>query len=233
MVLVISSKRRISASISNIFHYLSILSFHTIPMEALNEITPLYRAVLITNPSELADKCEYLERLRSYTPAIPVFAVTDTHDALDLKIFDGIFKFSELNALLPDKINEYARSHGLSQIGQYRYGGINADFDQRFVTYFGNALTFTKTESMIIRLLIKSYPYPVPVKLILRYSFKSGRTPEPSSVRTHVSIINKKLRLAGEELAIRMIDGEGYKFDFPHTKLEEISEENTARYKLR
>ena len=38
MVLVISSKRRISASISNIFHYLSILSFHTIPMEALNEM---------------------------------------------------------------------------------------------------------------------------------------------------------------------------------------------------
>jgi DNA-binding winged helix-turn-helix (wHTH) protein len=130
-------------------------------------------------------------------------------------------------------MNKYAEEHGLHPIGEYSYAGIDANYYKRFITYFDRAFNFTKTEAMIIRALIAAYPYPVPVRLLLKYAFKASRSPEPSSVRTHISIINKKLVSAGEELAIRMIAGEGYKFDFPHVKHEEISEENTARYKLR
>ncbi len=233
MILIISSKRRSAASVSDIFHFLSVLSYHATPMEALSEITTLYHAVLILEPDELPDKIDYVARLRSYTPGIAVYALTDSQDVINNKIFDRVFDYSSINAELPDRMNEYADERGIHPIGEYSYAGIDANYYKRFITYFNRAFPFTKTEAMIIRTLIATYPYPVPVKTLLKFAYKSSRLPEASSVRTHISIINKKLRSAGEELAIRMVAGEGYKFDFPHVKYEEISDENTARYKLR
>ena len=233
MILIVSSKRRSAASVADIFHYLSVLSYHTTPMEALNEINTLYHAILIIDPDDLPDKIDYVARVRSYTPGIPVYAISDVQDVIGERIFDRVFSYSEINAELPDKMNEYAEANGLRPIGEYSYAGIDANYYKRFITYFDRAFNFTRTEAMIIRALIAAYPYPVPVRSLLKYAFKASRAPEPSSVRTHISIINKKLLTAGEELAIRMIAGEGYKFLFPHVKHDEISEENTARYKLR
>jgi formyltetrahydrofolate synthetase len=107
-------------------------------------------------------------------------------------------------------IKEFCEENGISKIGTYKLAGFDASADHVGVSYFYTKPPLTKTEAMILRYLICSYPIPQNSDAILRHSFRSSRAPESSSIRTHISSINKKLtKISGRKL-IELIPKQGY-----------------------
>ena len=211
MVLIVSRKRGAARTVSDAFYYMGILSRAATPTEALSEISLMYRAVIILDPQQLPEPRDFVDRLRSYASRVPIFAVSDDLNSVsNREIYDGYFKFSCMSVRLACYIANQCKKKKLPYIGDYRAAGINATCDLPSVTYFDTPITLTKTEAMIVRLLIRTYPLPMKSKSILDYAFKQTRLPDPSSVRTHISSINKKfIALTGRKM-ITMIQNRGY-----------------------
>lgn len=211
MLLIINSSKKLARSVSDTFYYMGILSYGATPSEALSEISTLYRAVLIVSPEELPDAMDYVTRLKSYNSDIPIFAVCNQDYSVKyLDIFDRIFTKTVYTPALSQKIVEYANQNQYVKIGDYRLAGINASWDHLGVSCFARKLKLTKTETMILRFLIRSYPLPVNAQSILKYAFRPGRTPEAASIRTHVSVINKKHAALFDRKLITLMQHEGY-----------------------
>ena len=166
------------------------------------------------NPATLADKCDYLSRLRSYA-RIPVFAMTDEPDATDGVIFDKVMKMSTYASVVIDKIGDYCDENKLRIPGVYKLAGLDLSFFINTPTYMFTALSLTKTELMLLRTLIRTYPQPTDAKEILKYAFRQSRLPDPANVRTHISVINKKFRAISERNLITLTVGEGYRILTP------------------
>lgn len=210
MILIINKSKKDARGLSDMFYYMGILAFGATPTEALSEISTIYRAVIIMNPDSLPDKEDYINRLRSYAD-IPVFAITDTRDNHDSILFDGIMKKGMYSAKIHKYISEYVTQHGAKLPGNYQLAGINASCDLSVPIYFFKALPFTKTETMILRTLIRTYPQPTSAKEILKYAFRSSKTPDISNIRTHISVMNKKFREATGKNIITFEFGAGYR----------------------
>lgn len=211
MLLIISQNKRIARSISDTFHYMSILSYAATPHEALSEVSELYRAVLIIAPESFPDINDYVSRIKSYKSDMPVFALTEaTPPSHYPDIFDRVFTRPHFTPALAEKIIDYANKNNRAKIGDYYLGGFDASSSTVGVYYFNTRLNLTKTESMILRFLIRSYPVPQSAQSILKYAFKPARMPEPSSIRTHISIMNKKLEGTIGKRLITLEAGKGY-----------------------
>lgn len=226
MVLIVHRKKLAARTVSDLFHYMNILSRPAIPSEALSEISLMYRAVIVLDPETLPEPREFVARLKAYARSVPVFAVSDNLAGFkDLDAFDGHFKFSCLSARLAWYMANYCKKHKLPCLGEYKAAGLNATCDLDTVYYFNDTLTLTKTEAMILRLMIRAYPLPLKPKDVLKYAFKQSRLPEASSVRTHVSSINKKFKALANRKLIVMIPDEGYTLLTPEiVKLKNLSE---------
>ena len=216
MLLIISKTKKTACDIAETFHYMSILAHGATPSEALSEVSELYRAALIIGPELLADAKDFVKRLKSYKSNIPVFAVTDEEVDIDLtSVFDAVFRKPTFSPALAEKIIAFANENQRAKIGDYRLAGIDASSNRLGVTYFDRKLRLTKTEAMILRYLIRSYPLPKSANDILKYAFKSSRAPEVTSIRTHISVMNKKLEAVMEKRAIVLIAHEGYLISTP------------------
>ena len=218
MILVINRRRKDAVAVSEILYYMGILSRACTPVEALNEISTKYKAVVIMDPEKLPDAVDYLKRLKSYA-SVPTFAVSDKISHYEYKdIFDGVFNFSILSTTLIRGINEYCKIRELPLVGDYRVAGINANADQRAVRFFNDTIKLTRTETMVLRFLIRSYPLPVDANDILHYAFKISKLPERASIRTHICVINKKfIKLSGRKL-VSLVSAKGYVLDTPETR---------------
>lgn len=211
MLLIISQNNKTAKSVQETFHYMSILSYGATPHEALSEVSEIYRAVLIINPDVFPDINDYVSRLKSYKSNIPVFALTDNEEKpFYADIFDKVFTRHALTPLLASKIISYANEHNRAKIGDYRLAGFDASSNTVGVSYFDRKVNLTKTEAMILRYLLRSYPVPQNAAKIIKYAFKPSRAPEPSSIRTHVSGINKKLLISLGKKMIAHAPGKGY-----------------------
>lgn len=216
MLLVISKTKKTACDIAETFHYMSILAYAATPSEALSEVSELYRAALIISPELLPDSKDFVKRLRSYKSDLPVFAVTDEEvDSGLLSTFDAVFRKPTFSPALAEKIITFANEHKRARIGDYRLAGLDASSSRLGVTYFDRKVRLTKTEAMILRYLIRSYPLPKSASDILKYAFKSSRAPEVTSIRTHISLMNKKLEAVMEKRAIVSIAHEGYLISTP------------------
>ena len=221
MVLIVCSKRRIASIVSNMFHYMGILSRAVSPYEALSEVSLYYRAVLVIDPETLPDPVDFIKRVRTYVRTIPIFAIGDKLAEFPyLDAFNGKFRLSCLSSRLAWYVARYCKKNKLPCIGDYRAAGLNATCDLPSVTYFDIPVPFSKTEAMIIRLLIRVYPNPMTKKEILRYAFKQNKLPDPSSVRTHISAINKKFKEVTGRPLTAMIRGKGYTIMTPEITRE-------------
>lgn len=211
MLLIINSSKKLARSVSDTFYFMGILSYGATPGEALSEISTLYRAVLIISPEELPDAMDYVTRLKAYNSDIPIFAVCAQNFPLSYHdIFDRVFTKAVYTPALSQKIVEYANQNQYLGIGDYRLAGINASWDYLGVSCFGQKLKLTKTEAMILRFLIRSYPLPVNAQSILKYAFRPGRAPEAASIRTHISAMNKKHQAIFDRKLITLMPHEGY-----------------------
>ena len=226
MVLIVNRRKRDANAVSEMFHFMGILSYPATPTEALSEISLLYRAVIVMEPQTLPDARDFVKRLRSYVRTIPIFAVSDMIEDFKYKeIFDGIYRFSIFSSTLASKMIEVTKELGQPLMGDYRVAGINASCDMNFVSYFDRAIPFTKTEAMIVRTMVRAYPLPLPAAKILKYAFRPSRSPEAASIRTHMSSINKKFRnLFGRNLSV-LVPERGYVIATPETLRELLPSE--------
>lgn len=208
MFLVICKSKMHADSVSEMLGIMGVLSYSATPVKALSEISLSYRAVLILTPEALPDAKDFCQRLRAYHKSVPVFALSDIENSHG--IFDMVFAKNTKASTVLYAITEYQKAHSLPLVGDYRFAGFDAVASNSSITYFGQEIPFTKTESMILRYLMRAYPVPQSSKSILAHAFRPTRSPDEASIRTHISLMNKKFRAIAEKNAITHREGEGY-----------------------
>ena len=207
MVLIIHTSRSKARDISDIFYYMGVVSYATTPAEAISEVARGYRAALVVDAELLPDAKIFVDKLRSYNMQMPIFAISDDETTARHDIFDGVYPNDIYSSTLVEEIVRFQVERGLPVTSQYRLAGIEASCNAAVVSVFERALIFTKTETMILRYMISAYPTPKDTKSILKYAFKPLRKPEESSIRTHISVMNKKFsRLAGVPLTFPSLE---------------------------
>ena len=210
MLLIVSQSKSKAVAISDIFHYMLILSYPCTPKEALREISTMYRAVLVIDPEDLPDAKDFLFKMRAMAD-IPIFAVSDNPREYEHKdTFDMVYRKAILSSNLTMNIMDYQRERELPTIGEYRLAGIDASFYMKTPTFYFHDVDLTKTERMIVNYLIATYPLKQSNSNIVKYAFRSGRKPEATSIRTHISHINKKFKKINNRDIIDNIPGKGY-----------------------
>ena len=211
MILVIDDKKKRRDTLLDIFYYMGLLAYGTDSEGAFREVSTDYRAILISEPEELGDAVDYLRRLARYSGGIPIFSVSEripsrsVCEELAIAFPDDVYS----SRLVSDMIN-YLDERGLDSPGKYLLAGIDAGCDLGEVRYMSEPLPFTKTETMILRYLILTYPRQISAGELLSHAFKPGRAPEPSCIRTHISSINKKFTAARGRTLVSSVGGEGY-----------------------
>lgn len=211
MILIIHTIKRKAQAISDIFHYMGILSAPSTPIEAVSEPERKYRAVLVADPDDMPDAEGLVENLRSYNPRAPIFAITNSPGrSYAHGIFNETFTNDMYSSELIEGITKYQKDRGLPITAKYTLSGIDASCDTEQVRIFDESISFTKTETMILRYLIASHPIPQDAESILRYAFKPLRKPEIASIRTHVSVMNKKSRESIGRNLLCAIPNRGY-----------------------
>ncbi len=196
MILIIDKRQRERSAVAEMFHYMGILSYAADPAEALAEISPLYSAVLFSSLSGIADVPDYLDRLRAYCE-VPIFALEDYEYELSSEVLerlDGVFSSGMYSSSIAVAISRRTVDFHGNVLGEYRLAGIDASVELPEVLFLGQSVPLTKTERMILRYLIRAYPTAASPREILKYAFRGSRAPEPSSVRTHISVMNRKFR---------------------------------------
>ena len=210
MILIINKSRRDARALAEMFRIMGVLAFGTTPSEALSEISNRFSATIIMNPDTLADKEDYASRKRSYAN-VPIFSISDNSKYEDSLIFDGIINCGSYASRILDYLTNYAENKDIKSPGAYKLARIDASAHLGTPLYFNRALPFTKTETMILRALITAYPTPSVAKEILKYAFRQTRLPEPSNIRTHISVMNKKFREITDRNLITLTPGLGYR----------------------
>ena len=211
MILVIDRDGKNASAFSDMLSYMGVVSQGTSAARALSMLSGIYSAAIVINPSRLADARDFLERARSYA-SVPIFVLAAREECFPLLgLIDGILDEGTSAAMALSAIREHCLERGLSAPGDYRLAGIDASVTERKVTYFSEPIALTKTETMLLRAFIRSYPAPLDAKSILEYVFRASRMPDVSNVRTHVSIINKKWREATGENIIETSPRDGYR----------------------
>lgn len=221
MILVINKSKRDAKSLAEMFYLMGILSRGVTPTEALSEISLQYKVAIVMSPELLPDKEDFLVRLRSYAE-IPIILMTDEPDGRDEHLFDLIIKRSSYGSKVIEQIRRYCQTAGIEPPGTYYLDGINASATSRIPTFLFSELPLTRTELMLLRTLIKTYPRRVSASEILKYAFRQNRVPDISNVRTHISMINKKFNLINGKNLIGFNDGKGYIILTPKVENGEI-----------
>ena len=194
MLLVIAKTQSDANAVSDIFNYMGVVSYGTTPECAANEISNRHRAILFVHPEKINSACDLIEIAKTYSLGSSIFAITrdpkldaSIHSHLDALIDEG-----ELSSKILYSIISHQDEYGRARIGAYRVAGIDASVSNSEVSYFDTPLELTRSEKMILRFLIASYPVKKSAKDILKYAFRSGKLPEESSIRAHICAINAK-----------------------------------------
>lgn len=221
MILVIDKTKTAAANLSDTFYYMGILSHAVTPSEAFSEVSPMYRAIVITSPESVPDVSDYISRLKQYAPEIPIFAVGFLRD-VHRSLFVGCFPHGVYAAEIASGIIRACDERGYALPGHYTLAGIDSSVSGAECKYFLDTLPFTKTESMILRTLIRSYPTPISASKILKYAYRTGRAPELPNIRTHIASMNRKFEAVTGRSLIHTMYGKGYEIITPE-KYEEMT----------
>ena len=197
---------------------IGIVSYPTTPGEVFSEISPMYRAILVIEPSLLADAEDFVLHVRQYNSRIPIYALIDNGKQDHRPYFDATYKATSKASALVEAIATNSFDKGLRFIGSYKLCGIDATVDLPYVTFFDVPVRLTKKEAMILRLLIRTYPTPVKPKYIVRHLYKPSVAPEETCIRAHICSINKRFSRLTDGNLIRPIGREGYVIYTPEMK---------------
>lgn len=209
MILIIDGNKRRRETLAEMFYYMGIPSYASDKDGAISALCPEYKAILISEPEKLTSPEEYVKALSKAAPGTPIFSVSERKLSLalaskiDLEIESGIY-----SSALAAKIIEYQKDRGLKTLGKYMLAGLDASCDVGGVKYLSKTVNLTKTETMIVRYLILSYPNPKSAPDILAHAYKKAKLPEDAAVRTQISLINRKFsKIKSERLIARTDTG--------------------------
>ena len=211
MIRIFSENANDATAISEIFYYLGILS----QPSDYNTEYPLSgdcRAVLMLPPYLIGHVSDLLSNIPNGTP---VFAIDRRVSEAAAQIFGdgGVVMLPETcpPPMLPHLIAAAQRESGASRvIGDYSALGVRASNEWSYAISGKYKIPLTRTELMIVRYLCAVYPERKGSLEILKNAFREGRSTEPSNIRTHISMINKKSeRISGDPL-ISSVPREGY-----------------------
>ncbi len=216
MILIVHPSPKQAKEIADVFYYMGIPASARRPKEALSEVSLYYRAILICNPSSLPSPEEYAERIRAVSGGVPLFALAETtEDFAFVSLFEETFDSEDSSARILLKIREIQRRKSLPLLGAYSLAGLSLDCDLARPYYCDTPIDFTKTEAMILRYLVRTYPDGADVHHILRYAMRPSSLSDPSGIRTHIWGINRKFQKVTGRRLITSIPGEGYRIMTP------------------
>ncbi len=215
MILVVSKGKKEAERYAEAFNIMGYLSLAVTGAESANKLSPIFRAIIVINPDNIPS-LDSLIYHNSISVKIPVFAIGETEETR----FAEKYKSNITPAAIIKKITRYLVINDKPQIGKYKCAGFNASAELIVPFYFDIPLKFTKTEKMILAYLARIYPIPVSTTDIIRNAIRPSRTPEPSSVRTHISSMNKKFREIKNRPIIEFYNGKGYMIITPEPKHE-------------
>ena len=209
MILIIDKSLSNARRFSDMLYYMGYLSISATYKE-LHTVSkyPYSCAVALYPESTGADYEASFDALRALSK-IPIFAISECPYTLE-PLFDFVFEKGISAPALISRISDYAKERMLNVPGSYKIMGINASPELITSLYFDTPLPFTKTENMILRALTFSYPNPLFAEDILKLAFRHGRLPELASIRTHISVMNKKFRAKTGRSLINCEKGCGY-----------------------
>lgn len=198
MLLVISKTKSDASSVSDVFNYMGIVSYGTTPECAASEFSNRHRAILFIHPEDISSIEELIHTARTYSLDALIFAIhkggaTNSDNARLYSAFDGVFDEGILSSDMLYGILRCQSERAKSPLGTYRLAGLDASANKDSVYYFDTCASLTKTETMILRFLIVSYPIRQSARDVIKYAFRSGKISEPSSIRAHICSINSKL----------------------------------------
>jgi len=207
MLLIIAKAKDAANDLSDMLNFMGILSEAQTPLRAVEEISEKHRAILCLLPEKIYDEEKYLESLRTLSPAAPIFAIGKTNFP---EGFDKVLPENLSAAEIFDTVFCYCENNGLRLPGEYKLGELDLSVRRKKPSYKNEILAFTKTELMILRTLITFSPSPLKPRDFLRFAFRAKRAPEETSVRTHISIINKKWgKISGRNIILNL-EKQGY-----------------------
>ncbi len=215
MILVVSKSKRSSERLVESFNALGYLAYGTTVPGALSELSPRYRAVIIISDGTPAAFDAVIKCAASFVLRIPVFALGNFDETKVLEIFrEG----ASANFIIK-RIIRYLVINEMHIIGKYKCAGFDASADIGRVLYFDKEIPLTKTEKMILRFLTRTYPLPQRAEDIIKYALPPSRSPEPSSIRNHISTMNKKfVNVIGMPM-IEFYNKKGYILITPERKI--------------
>ena len=223
MILVIDKTKKNAVSVAEMFFYMGVLTKGVTISDAFSEISNAYRAIVLLSPEAYPDAEDFIRRLRSYNLTAPIFTIGETESA-NYRHTPMSFSRSSYAAEILSKILQYAIDNRLPMPGDYKLAGLDLSCDAQTYSYFWTPFPLTKTEAMIVKYLIRTYPRQTSAEEILKYAYRETRTPEASNVRTHISVINRKFReLTGRNL-IDMRIGVGYNIITPETEAKKAKQ---------
>lgn len=218
MILVIANLKEDANCVCEMMSYMGVLSYGIKAKDAFSEISDLYRAVLILSPSEIPSPESYLKELLPYLNNVPLFALGKVDTNL-LSYFSDVYSNDTYLSETLLKIVNYSYENDIPRPGEYKLSGIDLSYGLSVPKYYDQPFNLTRTQSMIVRFLIRSYPTPMPAEDILKYAYKESRMPELSNIRTHLSIINKKFRKQTGRNLIQPLFSRGYVIMTPEMSL--------------
>ena len=216
MILVISKSKKNSSRYAEALNTMGYLAYGVTSALALKELSPRYKAILVFDADIIAGVDIFLKNLSTSPLKIPIFAVGNVNH----ENFSEIYPNTTLLSTVIKKITRYLVLNELPVIGKYKCAGFDCSSELRDVYYFDKKIILTKTEKMILRYLCRSYPLPVTAKDIIQYAIKPSHTPEPSSIRTHISKMNKKFKETISRPMIEHSEQGGYIIITPENKRE-------------
>ena len=214
MILIIDKSKRERELIQDMLHYIGIPSYAASIDELENEDFSLYRAVLVSSPNRFLDATSIIARIKERDD-IPIFALGDTADR---KFYDKVFLNNTFSPAIIEEMSLWLTENGRTPIGVFRLAGIDASLDLPTPTMLGRKVGFTKTEAIILRTLIAAYPTPLLTRDVLKFSFRQSRMPEMPSVRTHISVMNRRMMKEFYRELTLSLGGGGYVIATPEIK---------------
>ena len=216
MILVISKSKRNAARVAESLNTMGYLAYGVAPGSALQEISPRYRAILISNCDEIVGLDIFLNNLSASPLNIPMFAIGNENRQGISEIYSPTLMLTTVIK----KITRYLVINELPVIGRYKCAGFDCSSELRDVYYFDKRLSLTKTEKMIFRFLCRAYPLGVSAKDIIQYAIRPSHSPEPATIRTHISKMNRKFRAELSRKIIEFSDFGGYVIITPENRRE-------------
>lgn len=200
MLLIVSQNKEQAENLSDMLNFMGILSHSATPEEAFFEIPEIYRGILILSKGNSNDSTELYTLLDASFDTVPVFILgcTENFQKSDFYLDEKLSAAEILEAVMAT-CNKYM----LPPPGEYKNEFIDVSVRCGKARVKDVEIPLTKTEIMIMRVLLRFSRKPVKPSEILKYAFRKKRSPDEASIRTHVSKINKKgMKMLGRNLIL-------------------------------